>query len=254
MWGYTFKEKDVTIFEFVRREDMAKYCPECGASIAQGIKFCGSCGATIEEKQPVPIKQVQPEPAPPQQSAQTPSQPPPTPPKPIQKPGLLNQRPVKIGLIMIILAVVGLIVSYVAPWLYNISNTTTSIGHEISVGGFFDYGNLLMADVGLIFLLILGVILMILGVTRAKRITPNPMLSIAAIIIGAIAIIPGLWVTIIGMRYISGYISMFHTGNYTLTLYPAAYVMLIFGILFLIFATKIIKRESLALGGGGIYG
>ncbi len=229
---------------------MGKYCPKCGAGLTQGIKFCAECGAKIGEKPPTPGEQVPPEQVPQQQYVQQQSQmPSPPPPKIDTTSGLFHQSPLaKLGLVIIILAVIGLILSYLVPWIYVISSLgSTSVGHESFSGDFFEYVNVMMVDIGLIFLLALGVIAMILGIAGAKQKISNPLFSLAAAIIAAIAFIPGLWIIIMGIRFVGLNIIAFHSNLLSLSFYPAPYIMLIFGIIFLIIASKIIRRESAAL-------
>lgn len=172
----------------------------------------------------------------------------------------------KIGLAIIALAICGLIVSNFVPWVYTQSGSDSMVlGHDFrdedgnimgssSGYGYFNdaysyiLGSPSMADGGFVFLIILGIAAMFLGMVRVSLNYKNTLFSFFAFIIGALAIIPSLWIIISGVRFIGfNVLSIFNTQGMFFGaegVFPAAYIMLIFGIIFMILAFKIIKREG----------
>lgn len=82
---------------------MEKFCPNCGASLAEGMEFCGKCGTKIEGK---PVKPVEK----PKQTESTPQQQ-----QPIQPPaGEKAVRKDRKGSISMATAVVAIVISIIA--------------------------------------------------------------------------------------------------------------------------------------------
>ena len=181
----------------------------------------------------------------------------------------------KIGLAMVILAIIGLIISFFVPWVYvSWGSNSITLDHNLKdkdgklFGTEFGYHYedavsaleyILcapsMADSGFVFLIILGVIAMVLGMIRVSYNRLHHLFSISAVVIGAIGIIPSLWILISGARFIGFNVySIFKLSTISnlpgfyypnaLEVYPAAYILFIFGIIFMVISSKIIKKES----------
>jgi hypothetical protein len=185
----------------------------------------------------------------------------------------------KIGLILIILSIIGLIISFTVPWLYFQSDSSDLVlNHDFKDedGNFFgysDYGDMYthylsyitdaptMADTSFIFLLILGIIAMIVGMLKVRFEKIKSLFSLSSVIIGAIALFPSLLVTIAGFRLLGfnvvallpGTQSLFSMfgGTAGFTYYPAGYIIIIFGIIMLIFSFMIIRSGNLELDNQG---
>jgi hypothetical protein len=170
----------------------------------------------------------------------------------------------KIGLVITILAIVGLIISFAAPWGYTDDKSFKDdyFGHDFEnsddqkmfgsedYGGYF-YGTPGMADIGLVFLMILGIISIIWGVIGASMQAKYAWFSLVGLIIAAMAVIPSLWVMIAGMRSVG--FNIYNALNETKDsyLFPAGYIMLIFGLIFFVLVLKMLKDQNLSLGFSG---
>lgn len=185
----------------------------------------------------------------------------------------------KIGLVFVILAVIGLIISYTVPWAMvdwkdcSLKDDQKSFGHDFknedknhfvelpiiygAAGGpsdeskdYFE-GIPSMADYGFIFLLILGIVAIVLGVILGNRERYRKPLSISQMVIGATALIPVLWVLTSGIKLFGQNINIALNNEITKELgikdlsiwFPAGYIVAIFGIIFLILTWIIIKNS-----------
>ncbi len=170
----------------------------------------------------------------------------------------------KLGLVITILAIVGLILSFVVPWGYTDAKYVKDdyFGHDFEnsddqkLFGSTDYGSYYygipgMADLGLVFLMILGIISIIWGIMGGSMQNRYSWFSLVGLIIVALAFIPSLWVLISGIRCVGINI------NYALNeandsyLFPAGYIMLIFGLIFFVLVLKMLKDQNLSLGFSG---
>lgn len=166
----------------------------------------------------------------------------------------------KIGLVITILAIVGLIISFAVPWGFYDSDLYEEkfFGHDFKNSDddkLFDddsnpyhHGIPGMADLGLIFLLILGIVAMILGFISVSYQKVGKWFSFMGLIVALIAIIPSLLVMIAGLRCIGCNIVSTMNEVETMVVFPAGYILLIFGVIFFILVLKMIKDEIAALG------
>lgn len=179
----------------------------------------------------------------------------------------------KIGLVFIILAIIGLVISFTVPWYVQLGSNSQTLNHDFEDenGNLFGYssyetyydsfnyitGSPSMADGGFIFFFILGIILMIVGMLKVRYEKMNSWFSLSAGILGLIAFFPSLYVIIASTRLIgfniisllpktssSGYI--FSSNDY-ISLFPVAYILFIFGLVMLILSFKIIKSGDIHL-------
>ncbi len=176
---------------------------------------------------------------------------------------LLGQSPLaKIGIMLVIAAIIGLILSYTVPWVYTDSENYESdfFGHNLKNSddeafiraNIDDYDNAPgLADGGFIFLLIIGIILIILGMTQVSYGQPSIWFSIIGVLLGGIAIIPSLWVAIAGLRFLGlNVIHLITEDSSGVLLFPAAYILLIIGLIFIRKSFGIIRRETAAVSRG----
>jgi len=173
---------------------------------------------------------------------------------------MLSKSPLaKAGLIIMILAIIGLIISFAVPWGYVDEDglDEKTFGHDLEnkddiflFGGEskdFDYmadapGS---ADLGLIFLLIIGIMVIILGIMEGMYKQYSTWLNFSIFILGVIALLPCLMILTTGFKFVGYNISYALNESETTYWFPAAYILLIFGILFfLIILFKFIKGQS----------
>ena len=181
----------------------------------------------------------------------------------------------KMGLILIILSIIGLIISFAAPWGFvdadgldenmfghNLENEDeislcallVGVSGETAVNKYCDHvtGTPGMADMGFVFLLIIGAIMIFFGMMKS-----NPMMqrwsSITMIGLGLIALIPSLWVLLAGIRFICYHIFMLMSGNRFEDIgvfFPAAYIIFILGLIIFVMVFRMMKSNIISKGGG----
>lgn len=175
-----------------------------------------------------------------------------------QGPGMgsyFSDKTAKLGLIILILSIIGLIISFVAPWVFVDSEGLDDklFGHNFENSDdvkLFDddvnpywHGTPSMADLGFIFLLILGVIIMIIGMISSTPQYQNPAFSLIGGILAAIAIIPCIMLLIVGMRFIGAHIINALNESDVTYAYPAPYIIFIFGLILFILIFKTVKSQ-----------
>lgn len=182
----------------------------------------------------------------------------------------------KLGLILIILAVIGLIISFAVPWGYVEADglDEKSFGHNLenedeaslcyilvglsSEDAVDDYGDHLtgtpgMADMGFIFIIIIGAIMIVFGMMKNSpsiQKWANPIQST----IGIIALIPSVWILLAGMRFIGYHVFFAMNGKMyedmiDSIVFPAAYIILIFGLIIFLMIFKMVKGNTSFKGG-----
>lgn len=161
----------------------------------------------------------------------------------------------KLGLIILILSIIGLILSFVAPWVFVDSEGLDDklFGHDFENSDdvkLFDddinpywHGTPSMADLGFIFLLILGVIIMIIGMISSNPQYKTPAFSLISGILAAIAIIPCIMLLVVGMRFIGAHIINALNETDVTYAYPAPYIIFIFGLIFFILIFRTVKNQ-----------
>ncbi|MCK4364431.1 MAG: hypothetical protein KAW45_00085 [Thermoplasmatales archaeon] len=190
---------------------------------------------------------------------------------------LVKSRLSKIGLVLIILSVIGLIISYAVPWGYVDADGIDErmFGHDLenkdgqdlaSILGsgssssfedttYDDYieGTPVLADIGFLLLLVFGIVILILGLMESNQNIMKSLLSFIGFIIGVIALIPSLWTLIAGIRFIGYNIYIALNGDIysdKFIVFPAAYIILTFGFLCFIAVILLIKGKNKLLNMG----
>lgn len=175
----------------------------------------------------------------------------------------------KLGLAIVIIAVIGLILSYTVPWGYldyensNLDDDEKWFGHNLEnkdedflFGGDpddFKYmsGAPGLSSIGLIFILVMGIVAVILGYLKGTyKNRYSTWFSFSGLIIGAISLIPSLWILTSSMKFVGYNITYVLNESETTYIFPAAYIMLIFGLILFILVLKIIKNESTGITSG----
>lgn len=255
------------------------FCPICGLSVAQ-------MGAPISPaaQQPVQQPMQQPGAQPQSQAYQQPYQQPPGP-QPGGPPGaygppigvlLGRSQLAKMGIVLMILAIIGLVLAAVVPWIsvemeINDDNESFSFNNDLelvsgdedlwwdgdeytSSNDMEDYlkGSIGLAFGGLFLTLLLAIGLIIIGVMAASGKPSSGLLRVSGVIVAALLIIPGAMMIVSGMNFLGFNISQMHSDAVTEELggevtrseaYPAAYLILIFGFIIFLITFIITKQE-----------
>ncbi len=170
-----------------------------------------------------------------------------------QGPGMgsyFSNKMAKIGLILMILGIIGIILSFTIPWVYvedesfghNFKNDDDTQIFDDDVQPYW-YGTPGMADLGFIFILILGIIIMIIGIINCNPQYQNPAFSLMGGILAAIGIIPCIMILIVGMRFIGRHIYYLLNDVESTATFPAPYIIFIFGLILLILIFKTVKSQ-----------
>lgn len=174
---------------------------------------------------------------------------------------MFHQSPLaKIGLVIIILAIVGLIISFAVPWGFYDSDAYEEkfFGHDFKNSDDdelfnedtspYHHGIPGMADLGLIFLLIIGILAMILGFVSFSYRRGGKWFSFMGLVVALVALFPSLLVMIAGLRCVGFNIFSALNEADPMVIFPAGYILLIFGVIFFILVLKLIKDEIASLG------
>ncbi len=192
----------------------------------------------------------------------------------------------KIGFLLIILAIIGLIISYTVPWAYvDYENSPSDLdekffGHDLEnsddvhlaflgsfdlsfiflgVGsyGFDDYtdfidGTPAMADIGLFFILILGVVIVVFETSIQNNKKNSKKIIFSRRMFGYAGLFSSFLIFLAGVRFIGLNIGIllksevleesFLKGLFAV--FPAAYILLIFGIIFFILSIRILSGKK----------
>ncbi len=182
---------------------------------------------------------------------------------------LFHQSPLaKLGLVITILAIIGLILSYAVPWVYIDADGLDDkfFGHDFEnsddlellnndVAPYY-HGTPGMADLGFIFLMILGIVAIIWGLIGANYQNRYSWFSLVGLILAATAILPSIMILIAGVRFIGVHItsalneSSFMGMGDNFVAYPAGYVILIFGFIMFLLVLKMLKGQNMSLSAG----
>lgn len=199
----------------------------------------------------------------------------------------------KLGLVLIILAVIGLIISFAVPWAMidwkdcSLDDDEKSFGHDFenSEGNHFaslpiagidsvgtggntddmeDYleGIPGLVDIGFVFFIILGIVSIILGVIIAyQKNRYQNFLTLTKLIIGVTSLFPAIWITTSGFKLVGININTALNSEALKDVlaedlsiwFPAGYIVLIFGLIFLILTLILIKTALSNRNLSGIY-
>jgi MFS family permease len=191
---------------------------------------------------------------------------------------IIGQSPIaKLGLVVMIIAILGLILAVAVPWITEERETgggdkeTFSFNYDLDlVGGDEDdwpygdqytpldeqedyiKGSIGLAFIGLILTMVLAIILIVLVIMAHSSNYPKGIFHGLGAIIGAFMLFSGVMVIISGMNFLGFDITELHDNINTedlggevtsSTIFPAAYIMLILGLIILILSFIIIRGE-----------
>ena len=243
-------------------------CPNCNTEVTGN--FCPFCGLSVAQMPAQP--QIQPFP---QQYQQPPGAPPAQYGPPIGV--LIGRSPAaKIGIALMIIAILGLILAMIIPWITvekeveDGGKENFSFNHDLEIvdgdeegwgGDEFtthdeteDYlrGSIGLSFIGFILAIVLAIVLIIIGVmSYSSGYTRNLFHGLGAII-GVILLFSGIMIIVSGMNFLGFNIAEIHSNSVTeelggevstSTVYPAAYLVLIFGIIRFLISLVITKKE-----------
>lgn len=194
---------------------------------------------------------------------------------------IFNKKPLaKMGLIITILSIVGLIISFSVPWVYldfdnsGLDDDEKFFGHDleneddihlaeiVSTGGFYsqdvtDYTDFIdgtpsMADFGFILMLLVGLFFIVVSIVEDNtKKSLSKLINFFKYSVGLASIVPALMVFLAGVRFVGININTAENAevleDYMLKdlnlFFPAAYVILIFGLIFFFMIFLIVKPD-----------
>jgi MFS family permease len=190
----------------------------------------------------------------------------------------IGQSPVaKLGIVVMIIAILGLILALAVPWVTVEQETgsgdkeTFSFNYDMDlVDGDEDNwyagdkltnddetedyfkGSVGLAFIGFILVIILAIILIVIVVMSYASNYPRGVFHGLNAIMGAVLLIPGIMIIISGMNFLGFELAELHANimsdelGYDVTsswIYPAAYLVLIFGFIILLISFIILNKE-----------